>query len=378
MSATKPTILVFTDWFEPGFRAGGPIRSLANMVYSMNDLAQFYIVTSDKDLGMTEPYEEIESDTWLERPYGKIIYLSKNGYRKLLPSIVKTKFDAVYLNSLFSYAYTINILRTLRKHKQRIILAPRGMLSVNALAQKKFKKTTFLRWAKLSGLYRHVHWHATSEDEQQEMLNHFGKRTRVSRISNFPPAKEDAPALIKSRREIIFGLVGRIASIKNIHLAIELVGKLQGKVTLRIAGPVEDAFYLEKCEKQANALGDNHKIEFCGALSPAEMTGFYNSIHALFLPTQTENFGHAIVEALAHGKPCIISDRTPWNDIEAHRAGFALSLNDSEAFIPPLQKWVNMDNPEYQALSHQASNYFRDKFNLTELKDNYLKMFLFS
>jgi glycosyltransferase involved in cell wall biosynthesis len=375
MSATKPDILVFSDWFEPGFRAGGPIRSLANMVYAMQQYARFHVVTSDRDLGITEPYEGIASDVWIERPYGKIIYLSKEGYPTMINEILKLDIKHVYLNSLFSYSYTISLLPKLKKQNKQVLLAPRGMLSADALAQKKVKKSVFLQLAKIRGLYKEVIWHATSEDEERGIKKYFGNKARIIRIPNFPALKQNAAPLHKERREIVYGLVGRIASRKNIDFAINCIGKVRGKVLLKIAGPIEDAFYLEKCEKLAAKLPPHIKVEFSGAMQPAEMSSFYQSINAFFLPTQTENFGHAIVEALAHGKPCIISDKTPWNDIHDFQAGFAISLSEEEVFVKTLQAWSDMDEESYKALCLNAKTYFDAKFNPEALIQQYLSLF---
>ena len=45
----KKKILVFIDWYLPGFRAGGPIRSCANLISHLSDEFDFNIVTTDTD-----------------------------------------------------------------------------------------------------------------------------------------------------------------------------------------------------------------------------------------------------------------------------------------------------------------------------------------
>ncbi len=76
MSAKKK-ILLFTDWYEPGFKAGGPIQSCKNIVNTLADEFDFYIFTSDRDLGDKNPYQDIQTDTWLKLPNGaKLFYAS--------------------------------------------------------------------------------------------------------------------------------------------------------------------------------------------------------------------------------------------------------------------------------------------------------------
>lgn len=51
----KPTILIFIDWYKPGYKAGGPIRSVSNMVDALKDDFQFYIITRNTDYLETTP-----------------------------------------------------------------------------------------------------------------------------------------------------------------------------------------------------------------------------------------------------------------------------------------------------------------------------------
>ena len=53
----KKKILLFTDWYEPGYKAGGPIQSTRNFVVAMHELYSISVITSDTDLGETKPYE---------------------------------------------------------------------------------------------------------------------------------------------------------------------------------------------------------------------------------------------------------------------------------------------------------------------------------
>ena len=52
----KKKILLFTDWYEPGYKAGGPIQACKNVVSVLKEQYDFYIICSDRDLGETSPY----------------------------------------------------------------------------------------------------------------------------------------------------------------------------------------------------------------------------------------------------------------------------------------------------------------------------------
>jgi hypothetical protein len=78
----KKKILIFIDWFLPGYNAGGPVRSIANIIEHLSNSFEFYIATSDTDYLQTEPYSNVESDKWLDfKTNVKIIYLSKKNVK---------------------------------------------------------------------------------------------------------------------------------------------------------------------------------------------------------------------------------------------------------------------------------------------------------
>ena len=136
MSGNKK-ILLFTDWYEPGFKAGGPIQSCKNIIKTLSNDFNFWIFTSDRDLGDSEPYKNIKRDSWINLGnsvsiwYASPEFLKSSNIRKIITEVSP---EIVYLNSMFSSAFSLMpmwILRSL-KFEGRIILAPRGMLNTSA------------------------------------------------------------------------------------------------------------------------------------------------------------------------------------------------------------------------------------------------------
>jgi hypothetical protein len=58
-------LLIFTDWFTPGYKAGGPVRSLLNLTRGLQEEVDIYVFTSNKDLGAKEPYLDIPANEWV-------------------------------------------------------------------------------------------------------------------------------------------------------------------------------------------------------------------------------------------------------------------------------------------------------------------------
>src|SRR5918911_4954029 len=105
-------ILVLTDYYLPGYKGGGPLRTLSNMVDRLGDEYRFCVVTRDRDLGDTEPYPEILTDSWFPVRKAEVRYLAPRALslRRLRTLFQATDHDAVYLSSFFSPIFTIKPL----------------------------------------------------------------------------------------------------------------------------------------------------------------------------------------------------------------------------------------------------------------------------
>jgi glycosyltransferase involved in cell wall biosynthesis len=80
----------------------------------------------------------------------------------------------------------------------------------------------------------------------------------------------------------------------------------------------------------------------------------------LFLfPTLGENFGYVIAEALQAGCPVLISDRTPWQGLEARGAGWVVPLEDEDRFVEILQRCADLDGEGLDRLSASAYEFGR-------------------
>jgi hypothetical protein len=114
----KPTVLVFIDWYLPGYKAGGPVRSLANLVDHLRDRIDFHIVTTDTRTTPSAPYADITPDTMDQLPGGeKVWYASRVGTlgetcgKQLLG---RENWDTVYINGMYSCWFSILPLWLLR------------------------------------------------------------------------------------------------------------------------------------------------------------------------------------------------------------------------------------------------------------------------
>jgi len=110
MIKIKKNILIFTDWYVPAYKAGGPVKSIAALVFYLKSEFNFHIITSNKDVFATEPHKNITSNTWQTLPNGEQVYYFSDevfSFKNLSALLKETNYDVVYLNSFFSKRFTI-------------------------------------------------------------------------------------------------------------------------------------------------------------------------------------------------------------------------------------------------------------------------------
>lgn len=380
MESNKSKVLLFTDWYLPGFKAGGPISSCAHLVESLGDSVDFRIICSDRDYMDSEPYRQIVADKWI--PVGKALvkYLSPENqtYNSIFKLIEEFTESKLYINGVFSKSFSIFPLRVASRLNREVILAPRGMLAPGALGIKSGKKRLYLAVAKSIGWYSKVHFHATNEHEADHIKKHFPKRSRITVIPNLPAIRPGNVLLPqKEAGEIKIVCVARIAQEKNIHFALECLQSLSPatKVSMRFIGSFYDVDYAEKCKKLAAKLPENVDVEFPGAMPPDAIQNEYQKAHLLFLPTLGENYGHAIIEALLSGTPVLISDRTPWRDLEKDGLGADISLEGAERFTNFIGTVAKMDYATYVDNYGHIAEKVLERIHLRDSVSKYKSLF---
>lgn len=165
--------------YLPGYKAGGPLRTIENLVATLGQEFVFKIVTLDRDLGETSPYPGIVANKWVRVGHADVLYL-KPGLRGLVNmwALLRSvdRQTVLYLNSFFARHFSMlpALMRWLRLCRpQSLVLAPRGEFSRGALALKRVQKSVYLRIARGLGVYRRTIWHASSEFEAQDIRRQF-------------------------------------------------------------------------------------------------------------------------------------------------------------------------------------------------------------
>lgn len=379
----KPTILTFVHHYLPGYKFGGPIRTIAHMVEQLSDELDFWIVTSDRDALDADSYPDVAVDTWCVVGKARVLYLSprKQSLKNFARLIRETPHDILYLNSFFDPTFTLLPLlaRALRLIPRRpIVIAPRGELSEGALALKAWKKRPYIWIVRALGLYRDITWHASSEREAEEIRRVLGAAARRIVVAPALPSPIRIEELDESRPardgplRVVF--LSRITPKKNLDFALRVLARVTVPVEFHIYGPIWDEPYWRQCQDLIKVLPAHVSVHYHGSIPQGMVPDVIAAHDLFFFPTRGENFGHVILEALSAGTPVLLSDRTPWSEDGAGGC-MIRTLEDMEGFVTAIEAIARYTPEQRMRMRAAARAVARSYIEREGLREKTLELF---
>ena len=360
------------------------MRTIVNIVSHFKDSFDFFIVTKDCDgKGDKTPYQGVSYSNWNDIEEAKVFYLNDKDIKlnRIIELIDEIKPDLIYSNSYFSafnrYLLIINGLNKLKALPY--IIAPCGELSKEPIKLGKFKKHTYVNLAKSLNLHKNIIWKASSEVEKSEMAQVLGNRSEILVAPDMVPNFDFEEFNDKNKPEKIIGeakmvFLSRLNRKKNFKFLLEITGQVKGDLLIDVIGPVDDESYWNECLALIKKLPSNIKINIIGSIPHSEVIETLKNYHYFVLPTQNENFGHIFLEALQAGCPLIISDRTPWLELEEKKVGWSIPL-EKDLWLKTIQKCVDMNADQYKLLSENASKFVKKWVSENPIEKDTLNLF---
>jgi glycosyltransferase involved in cell wall biosynthesis len=361
----KPIVLVAMGAYWPCAGANGPVKSLINLVDALGTDFEFRIVSRDRPFGATTALDSVPTWSWYDGPHGvPVLHIPATevgiaACRRLLNT---TRHDLIYLNGFFDREFSIPMLvarRTLSTSSRTpVIVAPRGEFATDLIARKSYLKKSYVRFARHSGLVTDVGFHATADHEAMDIKFNFPGTDTIRVATNIASPPPDITARTdKQIRRCRLVFSGRIVPKNNLATALDVLARTTCHVTFDVCGPPEDKAVWQLCQQKIAGLPKNITVHAHGALSQADLRAHLLAADGLLQPTLGENFGHAIVEAMQAGLPVIISDRTPWTNLQHEGCGWSLPLDDLKPFVDAVEAIAAMDQSAWNAMSSHARAY---------------------
>jgi glycosyltransferase involved in cell wall biosynthesis len=363
----------------------------------------FRIVTLDRDHQAKAAYPGVIRNQWVRVGQADVIYL-RPGIRGFLSTYALLRSvdgnTVLYVNSFFARRFSMlpMFMRWLKLCRPRsVVLAPRGEFSLGARRLHPMRKRLYIGIARRVGLYQGVIWHASSEFEVEDIRRQFPEatqvevaevipggdaRNRIERVSEVVTASDLTYISSPPRRhppkragQLRAVFVARCSRMKNLSGALRMLVGISGDVSFDIYGPKEDLEYWKECQRLIAVLPPNIRVRYEGEIEHKEVARVFAEHEVFLLPTLGENFGHVISEALTSGCPVVISDQTPWRNLEAEGIGWDIPLSETERFQTVLQQCVDGDDEWFTALSKRAMDYAAKRASAPEMIDANRKLF---
>jgi glycosyltransferase involved in cell wall biosynthesis len=376
----RKDILIFTDWFYPGFKAGGPVQSVYNLVVFLSEYYKIKVVTRNTDLNDELAYENIEPNIWIQLDKNiEVLYISKDqlSFNNIKSLVKLNKDNYILINGLFSFKFSIlPSYFSLIYNCKSVFLAVRGMLHRSALSVKPFKKQLFLAFARGFGLFKNITLLASSEKESDEIKISI-RDAKIKLAPNLPCPLIKPMCNGKNDVKVLHLLyLGRIAPEKNTLALLKALNELKRPCKLTIAGQgYKGTQYYSEFENELKNLNSLVELNLLGNVKRQDLKSVILSSDVMILPSLGENFGHSIFESFAHSKPVIIGNNTPWNNLEYMKAGIEVVPTNIDQLKNAIIHFMDLPNEEFIQWQEAAYNTAKSYIENNNFKEVYLNIF---
>ena len=270
-------------------------------------------------------------------------------------------YDIYHTNGMWMYCNHATCCIARRKNKLYII-TPHGMLYPQALARSAWKKKLMLT---IGGVNKDLKLadciHCTCMKEMKHYRD-LGYKNPVAVIPNPVPIPSFIDELTSERKIKRIGFLGRLHPRKNVETLLDawiMLGTKVKDAQLVIMGKGD--FVYEKMLKEKVKESGMMNVEFAGFVNGRDKFERLASLTALCVPSDFENFGMIVTEALSVGTPVIASLGTPWEELNTRHCGYWVS-NDVQTLAETIEQVLSLPEDEIQRMGENGKRLVQEKY----------------
>ena len=290
------------------------------------------------------------------------------------------EYDVVIVNGIWQFN-SFGVRRALRGTATPYCVFTHGMLDPwfrREYPLKHLKKWLYWPWGEYRCLRDAAAVFFTAEEERQQARRSFWLYRCREVVVNYGTAgpRGDVAAqralflarfpALRERRSLLF--LGRLHEKKGCDLLVEAFAQRLAEnaaFQLVMAGP-DDGALAQRLKARAVQLGIAERVTWTGMLTGDLKWGAFHAAEVFVLPSHQENFGISVAEALACGKPVLISNKINiWREIAEDRAGL-VEDDDLAGTIALLDRWTALDERGREAMAGRARSCFARRFEITQ------------
>lgn len=302
-------------------------------------------------------------------------------------------YDLVHIHALFSYS-SYSAARLASKNGVPYIVRPLGVLNRwGMLHRRRLLKRFSFRFIERRILRNAAAIHYTSKQERLE-AEEAGVRTEsvviplgveLSGFRELPGPEPFFERFPHSRGCDLILFLSRLHPKKGLDLLLRAFAEFQlrqhrqppaesGRLPLLVIAGDGDRQFVSALQVLAAELGIENAIIWTGFLGGGDKLSALAAASVFVLPSYSENFGIALVEAMAAGLPCVMSDQVGVaNDAKEYDAGLVVPC-EASALASAMRRLI--DDPELRRrLGENARRLIEDRFSLKSMTDSLVKLY---
>jgi len=300
--------------YLPAVRYGGPIftvhalcRTLAGLGHEVHVCTTSIDGPGDLDVPLGRPVERDGVKVWYFRADGLRRLAASSGMRAWIGKRIGD-FDLLHIHGVFLWP-PWHAARRARERGIPYVMAPHGMLVPELIARRsRLAKTFWLCLLEKRNLAEADAVHFTSELERLDaarlgvsvgrsaVIPHGIDLEKICRGDGTSANMESGPFVL---------YLGRISWKKGLDRLLRALARAPG-IRAVIAGNDEEG-YRESLERLARGCGLAERVRFLDPVYGVAKWHLLRDARVLVLPSQSENFGNVVLEAMAVGTPVVVS-----------------------------------------------------------------------
>jgi glycosyltransferase involved in cell wall biosynthesis len=273
----------------------------------------------------------------------------QRGFFTIFPSLwrtlKKTDHDLIHIHA-YRHPHTEIAARFAKKYDKKIILTPHGTYQESAILPIDY--TVYYRLYDMSARFtilKKIDGIIALTNYEKEMLIKRG--ANENSVSVVPPIipinvmeKTKKIELPDLQNKFVIGYISRIHRLKGLDFLIKSLSRIKDENwALLLAG--KDEGCLEDILKLAEKEGIREKVRYLGYVSEEKKQVLLNNMNLFVLPTRTEGFGIALLEAQRFGVPCIATDVLPLREVILDgKTGFLVPYGDTKLFASRVETLI--------------------------------------
>lgn len=296
--------------------------------------------------------------------------------------LYSTEYDIYHANGMWQYIVH-ETCKCARSKLKPYVLTPHGMLYPEAMRRSYWKKWPLLKLWFNNDILRATCIHATCETEMIH-LRELGYRGSIALIGNPVPVNAEITKIFEDRannnslmqnaQTRKLGFLGRLHPRKNCEALLKAVAlRPDANISVSILGS-GDKNYARYLVDMSQYLGITNKVEFCGFVSGRTKYDKLAELSALFVPSDMENFGMIVPEALLVGTPVMASQGTPWKSLNEHHCGW-WTENSSESIASVIDKICATSPQELFEMGRRGREMVLENFEANKVAKKMLNMY---